>query len=154
MSDELVSSIRRLIDSFPDYTHNINVYRNFLDLQKKLLEFGIETIHELEDHVGIENHLIYTPDESVGIIYYDSMTISISRFVADFYDLIATPMMVRFDRPHKDFYYCSFEDPTICAVQGKIFQAIFGNKWPDHVAINMRKTLSVKVSCNIKEKLK
>ena len=153
--DELAIRIKRLVESFPDYTHDILVYRNFSDLQKKIFGCGIETIHKEED-IGfdIEDHLIYTPEASVGVISYNDNGISILNYDREFNDSIYNTIKVKFNPPHKDFHPCTFQDPTLCALQYKIFKAIFGDEWPKYVNINIIQVSSVKVLCNVKEKLK
>lgn len=155
--DEVCQRIKRLMDLFPNYIHNIDVYSDSDGLQKDLLLLGINTEQTTEDHVGIEIHLIYKPETFVGTVHYSSRELEYERFMTSFLvgdgDISWTPL-VYIEPSHPEIHKLSFDDPNLSPLQAKIFEAVYGPEWPKFVHVTMEKTMRVTVNCEVKKKLK
>lgn len=147
--------IKRLIEAFPDYTHVVRVdVGNIHDLQSELSELNVKT--NLQYHLGSNvQNLIYTPENSVGMAYYEIYDLNWNFFEYTIGECAIGPLCVRFDPPHPDWHTFSFDEPTLPALQAKIFQAIYGEDWPKYVDLRITKIQTICVDCNlVKDKLK
>lgn len=148
--EEKIQRVKRLIDLFPNYTHNFNIFllNNNDAIKSGLLAAGIETSITA-------NGIMYTPAEPVGVVTY-STSIWLDRCdvcYTDYGNGIGT-ILLAFDPPHPDVEILSFENPRLSGLQVEIFQAIFGPDWPKYVDFSIERTQTVKVSTDfIKKKI-
>lgn len=141
--EESCLRVKRLVDLFPNYTHNFNTCGH-KDTMKYLLS-GIG----LEFQGGNGPTLIYTRENPIGILAYSMYSIRANRIkekVKDRGNGVSYPLIIHFDPPHPDWYNYSFDNPTFPELQVKIFQAVFGDDWPQYVSVTIKKTQTVNAS--------